>query len=315
MPRDKKKSAQAGLSFEPYGRAGSFEAEPASSDGESLKSLLTRLKFDPDSQPNYPPPVNVYEESGEGQAYPFEAKKIGFRELKLYVFVGIVTAALSGVTFVTFFYLLSIFSVDNRIVRTLPKERQTGPGLSIHQPGFVLRGRPVDRESEDAGPDEPDVQSLLLRNGSTSPAPIVDSPPDSDRRAAIYGIGQDEHAPLLDPRNGPEPIPSLESGERPGRQPTQISPPLPASNPAQPLETERPKVENNPMPAPVNKSGRKLRPGEEEKMLTRASDMMKQNDITSARLIYKYLEEHGSVAAKSLNETTGAAGGQGGFPR
>jgi hypothetical protein len=65
----------------------------------------------------------------------------------------------------------------------------------------------------------------------------------------------------------------------------------------------------------ANKWVAKLPPEEEAKMLKRASDLMNQNDVASARLIYKYLGEHGSSAGESLFERTGSLGDQRGVPR
>jgi len=307
MPHNKKKTSQTGLSFESYGQTGPFEAERASLGSESIQSLLTKLKFSSNPHSNYPPPPGMYQDPGDEQAYPFKTQKNILREFRLYIFVALLTAVLSGGVF---FLILKTYSLDKKIneVRAAPKERQTGSGLSIHQPGFVLHGEPLDRASEDVL-SEPDVQSPALHNGSAYPAPIVTPQPNTDHKTAIYEIGQAKQTGIPDPRNAPEPIPRLESGESaPGHQSTQISSLKPASKTAQPLETERLRVEDNQTPAVANKSAAKLRPEEEAKMLTRASDLMKQNDVASARLIYKYLEEHGSVAAKSLYESTSVAG-------
>src|SRR5271166_3005375 len=153
----------------------------------------------------------MYQDPGDEQAYPFKTQKNILREFRLYIFVALLTAVLSGGVF---FLILKTYSLDKKIneVRAAPKERQTSSGLSIHQPGFVLHGEPLDRASEDVL-SEPDVQSPALHNGSAYPAPIVTPQPNTDHKTAIYEIGQAKQTGIPDPRNAPEPIPRLESGE------------------------------------------------------------------------------------------------------
>jgi hypothetical protein len=319
MPYDKKKSSPASLTVDSYGQAGPLEAEPPPFYHESLRSLAAKLQSGLSPWSHYSRPPNIDQELTEGGRYP---AAIGqgetFKGYWTYISVALLTAAIScGVVL----FLLRTYSGDSRVtaLRAPPAEGQTGSGSPADRNAPVLRGQPADRNTEDPAQFGRNVQAPALAS-SANPVPAMFPPLMTDTRPVTTNENQDslrEWASRRDslyPRTSP---PRISGAVTEGNRPEHQSAAAPARKPAQAvrMETALEKGGKNQILKEENKSAAKLPTDEEAKMLKRASDLMDQADVASARLIYKYLGEHGSSTGESLFERTGTLGDQGGVPR
>jgi hypothetical protein len=304
---DEKKSSSANLGFNTYIQSAALELESELLERESLVSLAARLKSSSGSAVPAPAP-NGRGTSDDGWhavlKVPFpdlEIKRNMLRGAAPYLGAALFMAALSGGVF---YYLLNASSTGDRIGASPspPREPQANSASSNGRGAFVVGDWESVRKAKNLERLGPTPKPAFLVDSVISAPPAPSLPASDPNRISSNGSLDSAKTPAQQTAATDSTAPSLPppgdavAAEHSEGRAASLMPAQNTAMTANPIEKDN----NNHGPKAADPQLVKLTPDEEARMLKRASDLLSQNDFASARLIYKYLLEHGSTVAESL---------------